>query len=500
VSFYLDSWRDHRGLLKSIGDGGPDKKGLIDALPPQLRAGFIGEKLNKSPLLIWMEEQFQETVQRVGTQYGPGKILSDRLGEYRQRYESNIARWQYGWLGDQVPEMAEHQRGHTQRLLEFASQILVPIFAEDSTFLSELELYILLCAIWLHDIGHAPPKFKVLPSDDKEYFISGFPILIREFHHLTAASLLDEEAERAKKGEPGIYFVKYNDNGSFEREEAIRAIATIARYHRKATPLLEGQPAYEYGTKNWTVKLEEVCPETQTVCGKEVRVRLLTALFRMMDASDVQYERIGVQELKEQREKTIRMETDALLFRLEGLTSALECNPSADALLYTYNGLDKCKACLEALKQLAKCPDCESDVDRWAEEASKDWLCKSVDSINSTNLNFALYTAWLSTATAIAFKARQPKHYEKHYNVKSVVHTYTPTPCSDREYHFSTKVTALTEESGRKALDEIREEYRGVKDLLGNIEGSNGQCSKIVFDSLEGENVNPSCVEVVTPD
>ena len=84
------------------------------------------------------------------------------------------------WKGDKVPEMADHALRHHSDLFHLAERVLLPIFYYDETFLKSHELFVLLCALYLHDCGHVIDRIQLENGDN----LPLFPIEIRDHHHV----------------------------------------------------------------------------------------------------------------------------------------------------------------------------------------------------------------------------------------------------------------------------------------------------------------------------
>lgn len=512
--FDLDSWRDYRGLIQAIGDGNENVRGIIEALPEQLRTAYQPYEDNpnrykRSFLIDWMEQAYKSKSNE-GTKYGRGLILSNYLGEeYRETYEKNISRWQYGWIGDYVPEMVEHQRGHTQRILEFAAELIVPILADKIDFFSKSELYALLCAIWLHDIGHSVPSFK-LPNG-KMHNVSGLPTLVREYHHLMAAYQLDGEAEKITRSNNNE--CTYFSNSINKDADIIQIIAQITRYHRQMMPLLGVGAIYDAWketskdsgvwraistTKVGSCKVidevfSEECPSLHD--SSSVRLKLLAALYRILDASDVQAERVGNEDMIELRKSMIKHDSEVLLEKLKDLNDVL---PN-DKPIYRYDNWPENKdhliKVLEGIITDPKNAVLKDKATDWAKEASIDLLSEE-----SRGNKDVIYRGWLSVATSIIFKSIQPTHYEKHRGVHTIVYKYDGTESKDYKTVFKFNVEATVESedklnAGLRALNEIKGEYWGVKSVLENIIMDDNKYAIRFVNLFDNAQINNSSVK-----
>ena len=183
--------------------------------------------------------------------------LIDRLNSVHQnRVSTFLAKWDYLWLGDQIPQMIDHEQSHCQDILNFAEQTLLPILEKDGEFLSEKDIYYLIAAIFLHDIGHSETideNDKILNPED-----------IRENHSGLTYQMI-------KNNPKDFGFDKFN-------EEA-ESIATICKYHQR----------------KWDMS---GLPEVDK---KGIKIRLITVLLRVFDACDMQRSRAGEEDYREMK-------------------------------------------------------------------------------------------------------------------------------------------------------------------------------------------------------
>lgn len=224
VAFDLFTWRNYRGFVKTMPHLEADvAKLLLDILPAQIGGLFekYKDEKNKDKYRLTtlgktLDGKYNEEKEGELTPYGRGYLLVDKIqddnGKKRKALQDRINRWQYLWLGDLIPETVEHARGHTQRVLELAAQILYPILNEDANFFGDKDqtnnnLTALISAIWLHDLGHSGNYLKCkqdettisdVPDEETgrgiiEYDIKGFPSQVRDMHHLLSWYLIGKD-------------------------------------------------------------------------------------------------------------------------------------------------------------------------------------------------------------------------------------------------------------------------------------------------------------------
>lgn len=183
--------------------------------------------------------------------------IIDKLNSVHQSKVSTfLAKWDSLWLGDQVPQMIDHEQSHCQNVFNFAEQTLLPILEKDGEFLSEKEIYYLIAAIFLHDIGHSETideNGKILLPED-----------IRKNHSKLTCQMI--------KNHPKDFgFDKFNEEAEL--------IATICKYHQRKWDM-SGLPEVD---KNG------------------IKMRLITVLLRVFDACDIQRSRAGEEDYREMK-------------------------------------------------------------------------------------------------------------------------------------------------------------------------------------------------------
>ena len=174
--------------------------------------------------------------------------LSDSSPTHWKQYDamkSKLSEYELNFWQTNAPEFTDHGRGHCIRLMERLDQ-LVPdsIIAQ----MSALEVYILLCGTWLHDIG-------MLVREQRGEKFS--PKQIREIHHELSRDLVLE---------------KYREYGIQHKKEA-EYVAKLCYCHRVVTI---GQ---EFANRREPVGSETIYP------------RFLAGLLRLADEMDMDYRR-----------------------------------------------------------------------------------------------------------------------------------------------------------------------------------------------------------------
>jgi len=450
IAFDLPTWRDYRGLIKTMEllekkQAETLKKvlplhisGLFDPQDSRYRLNPFGEELKNR----YSEEKISLTP------FGRGYLLLDRIkdGVLRAYLKGCINEWQHIWIGDKIPEMVEHQRGHTQRVLELAAEMLYPILEDENrkTFQNDVELAPLIGAIWLHDLGNSGERFKL---NDQEYIIKGFPSLVRDFHNLITATILKEENQKIF---PPEVEVKVGDEKIQKSvveniETIIGNIKIISKYHRKWTPLTQDK-VNEKG--KYCIKLKKAIEDN--------KLQFLTALYRVLDACDTQIERTVDDAYIDTRKMVVNREVRILLEEKE----RLECNNEIQEFIKNFDK-DKIKKCaninLDSLNGdlswiLKEGEDNKEKIDKYKEKIDKYADCINyIVGIIKTCPDFKVpdvVERWLSCLDQIFFKKRQPLHYEKHKGIAAVM--ILPEGRENNVYKFNILVIEAEPEQEEK--------------------------------------------------
>jgi len=263
---------------------------------------------------------------------GSGSVLLAQIRDPKLRkiIKTHIPLWQNVWLGDQIPEAAEHSKGHSLRLMEFAIQAIGQDPGIVDRIGGDAGLYLLFAAIWLHDIGHSAINYSVDRGGNEwaDVPIDRFPSLVRDWHAYSSSRLIDSEEYL-----PSI-------------PEGHNLVSLIAKYHRQSMPLgtCTGSGAEQLIPKDRGILTEKVrslyaeteqylrtstlIPELRGLHAKDVVA--VEALLRFVDASDVQAARVSNPEYMKARSKRTDDEIEVLVRRLESLLGKGSCEKVAE--------------------------------------------------------------------------------------------------------------------------------------------------------------------------
>ncbi|MBP8952476.1 MAG: hypothetical protein KBI47_08830 [Armatimonadetes bacterium] len=463
----LPMWRDYRWLLRALPHLGTGGKLLQKDVPRPVRALFQVDAngVAKGNFLYGLcKREYDRHADDAFSMHGRGELLLDLLDskpELQKWLREHIERWQYAWLGDQVPEMAEHQRGHTQRALELASQIIRPAFgSEGERFLNDTELAVFIAAVWLHDIGHAGKQFR---AAGKIYVVDGFPTLIRDWHHFLAAQMLEDDIDAIKHGRDGAFFHRPQDGCTDTAIGFIRAVALVARHHRRRlplngeqskTPLPGGNTAdAPFGERECTVQ----------VGSETVRWRLLTALYRVVDAADVQGERVGTEQYQKALAELSVRQADAMLDEAEWQLGRRPC-PLASWAEEQSKTLGNLRDRMCAVRQDPECESKSRELQQ-TDEAVADAVARlcGTRADGVADAYYAYRARVLGLLSSAVFKQRQPGHWKKHAGVHAVVFRHERID----DWHQVTPLIFVKQDgSGKRPEDRASEALKDISSEL----------------------------------
>jgi len=167
------------------------------------------------------------------------------------------------WNSDNLlSHYTKHGIDHSERIAQNLSKLL-----EDfPTLLNEQERFVLLAAIFLHDIGNQLPEYAGLPYKS-EYSIKELEI-IRKSHHLASYEAVIDSIKTNAKLHLGLDLCKeYTD-----------FIALLCKYHRK---------------------LDLSNLKDTSIAGNPLRLHLLGALLRLGDELDADHRRVNMEVLNQ---------------------------------------------------------------------------------------------------------------------------------------------------------------------------------------------------------
>jgi len=177
------------------------------------------------------------------------------------------------WKVAKLQHFTEHGIGHSESIMTILNLIL----GNMSTMKNKLschEIFILLAAAYLHDIGMQSAYHAGLPSKS-EYSLEDKKI-IRDKHHETSAKMIRESVDpKAEKR------INCGLQDSIQ-PNYVEFIALLSESHRMNKPEISSN----------------LLKDDYLMTGEKIRVRLLVSLLRLADELDRDYMRVDMDELK----------------------------------------------------------------------------------------------------------------------------------------------------------------------------------------------------------
>jgi len=507
ISFDLLTWRDLRGYLLSIPHMEEVPIGWLEEAIGEFRNLFeiAGEQVYPQPQMAKLRlnpvgkafvRYYRQKKAGDITQFGRGYLLTDHIQNEKKRLALRqcIDRWQYISIGDQIPETVEHSRGHSQRLLEIAAQMLFPVLhgepGKESFLGKNLEerdnnLIALLSGIWLHDIGHswgyvhqAKDGKYYLDANSKSFLTKNFYQLTRDLHHFLSAEMIHREKDELFKS---LKDEKWQKDPDVFDDEMVQAIEDICLYHRQTMPVNEG----EAGTYPLVGKIS--LPLVK-ITNTRVNVPLITAILRIIDEGEEQEERAIGDAYLMVRKSQYHRDSDLLKEKISALSKILE--PEMEKI--TNTELNSLKKLFDLINQndpealFPKIAEKSGDLSKYKKNAEqlKEATCSFLESLESgafTPSISVILRDWLEALDNFAFIQRQPSHFQQHRGLSAVFYLPILNEKSGYRYQVRIVVKGGKEEEQKewkanamKVLENIKDEYKQLKPILNGY--------KIYFD------------------
>ncbi len=524
VAFDLFTWRNYRGFVEAMPHLKTNVAELFldNILPAQIGGLFEKDESKRqyhlTTLGMTLKKKYKEEKEGELTPYGRGYLLVDKIHDKQKQkvLRDCINRWQYLWLGDLIPETVEHARGHTQRVLELAAQILYPILNEDeggAEFFgdenkTDNNLLALISAIWLHDLGHSGEYIEwpnVGDKDPIEYEIKGFPSLVRELHHVLSWYLIDTDKNDLFRLQDGTG--NHAGNTTIFSKDLIEAIRQICLYHRGRMPVLGNDDKGGYVG----IRVEEPLESLQS---SVVNIPLLGALLRIADGGDVQEERTispnykAMRFLQNDREiEKLEQEQKELREKVAELFNSNSKLPDYLNYLKDFVGKYPCNGRLELDDEYQKYAPISKRkkielqtitndedynyallnhiVDNCVQKYIQGVDLKDIDAMKGIILR-----NWLSALDQYVFKRSPPPHFEKHGGISAVMYRLASieTKKDKNEYHFKVLAIHKKDKNNKEGTNKLK---KNAKHVLENIFCEYTKVKKVLnkhhiyFDSYE---------------
>lgn len=479
VGFDVTAWNDNRAFLKTL----QDVEGIysdIKQLPVSEGFKNLFEIQNKKPILSSFGEFLNTEYERrkkekALSEFGRGYILADLIQDKdkKEKLKKWINNSHLIWYGDNIPETVDHSRGHCQRLLELAAQIIKPYNIIYNKFLlNDEELIILTLSVWFHDIGQSGRRM-IIPFNDeivvglfngkwdnyKEYDISDFPEIVRDLHHILGFIKLLKNPEY-------YHFSDDNKKGHLPIKY-LKAAALSYLYHRKSTPLNEeGNGEFIYDLTDTEIKtpikkhqskVNELFPKANSI-----DIKFITAIQTLIDKCDNSKERTGDEEFIERRGEQTRSEILTEYERLKYLSEGLNGDYN-NLLKYFKDGSGNWKSGKDILEIKASKKKINGKSIEIIKEIKK--IISNKELITNSVKN-PILTEFVKCYEKIIFKLFQKSHFDKSGSVDSIF--ILPEKTNNKLKYKIMLETEYIDENGKpKNSDEKGKELiNACKDIL----------------------------------
>jgi len=467
VGFDVTAWNDNRAFLRILGEIN-DIYSDVEQLPLYEEFKNLFDVTGKKPILSSFGEFLNTEYERrkkekALSEFGRGYILADLVQgkDKKEKLKKWINNSHLIWYGDNIPETVDHSRGHCQRLLELATQIIKPYNIIYNKFLlNDEELIVLTLSIWFHDIGQSGRRI-IIPFDDKivedllngkwdnygEYDISDFPEIVRDLHHILGFIKLIKNPEY-------YHFSDDNKKGHLP-VKYLKAAALSYLYHRKSTPLNEeGNAEFIYDLTDTEIKtpikkyqflVNKLFPKTNSI-----DIEFVTAIQTLVDKCDNSKERTGDEEFIERRGEQTRSEILTEYERLKYLSEGLDGDYN-NLLKYFKNGSGNWKSGKDILKLKASKEEINGQSVKIIKKINK--IISNKELITNSFKN-PILTEFVKCYEKIIFKLFQKAHFNKSGSVNSVFIIPKKTTKNGLEYKIVLETEYIDEKGKPKNSDE----------------------------------------------
>lgn len=321
-----DAREGYRRILEAfrLQSQEPLWQNLLRSLDPLLQEDHVRHCEGKVKQL---KEAMTRLSSRVtATPSPPATPRSDEMADFfsaddpfYQHFLDCKAQWDV-WHFTRVPEMVRHDRPHAENVYRILAQLMKVL--KGNGLLPEfnpVELYCLVNAVFLHDIGLSGG---ILPDDQ------GCLVPLREYYPVRRLHGRISQHKLAGPDEVKVYLLAAG---------AGHPVGLLCGYHQRQAPIHES-----YGTWSETVHVEGqshtftlkpldegICVELNLLNNKETRgarvqLRPLAALLRLADALDVNKVRAGDWHFRKAIEGARRLEIEAELWFLQSRGISLD--------------------------------------------------------------------------------------------------------------------------------------------------------------------------------
>lgn len=498
LGYAIESLEEEISLLRAIKDNPDIINYPSDCLPPWVNSLVYKTAESGGQVLGFLAKSLikQYKTRREREAIGKGLLyflkecdLDGRLSEYVRKRISG--EWANLWIGDQIPETVEHSRRHSRRLMEIGANLLRALGEkgrQEAGLDDPFTLALLISAIYLHDIGHTAFSFPInKPGSPPGPFPLGlFPSAVREVHHLLTGNILENNPKKFFPGKDGI-----------ENEVSLLKLLTplVCAYHRKYTRLkspegtleqfsidirknkpaiwsvscfLFGEEKFKDGLRSLEKSLKELADKNMIELEYLQKTLSAAALLRVIDACDVQADRVVSSEYLKARLDRTRDEARSLMVQLETFPEKEETSEIRKLVEKVDQAGELFKTDRAVKGQLDS-----NAVAKINEVLKKDSFYKKIfkclsdlkeDSAGFKGLTAKPLVRELSLCNRVVFKWEQFLHFYKHRLVGYVF------PLSDREGEISIKVVPQDKKLNNSGdINDIRIEIQEEIEACGEV-------------------------------
>ena len=398
------------------------------------------------------------------------------------------------WLGDKVPEMADHALHHHTNLFEIAEIMLLPILEKQSDFLLPEELFVLLCTIYFHDWGHIISELNERPL---------LPTQIRDFHHILGYERLKKREWQEKLIELGLHWVGNEPQKANELwEKYLKLIAVIGLFHRKKMPLKEKDTPYPcpVNEKKYVAVEKQANNQSDEDYGKgwflqfegerfpNERASLIASVFRIIDSLDNQIARMGTPEEIQMKAAVVRSDAENEKRRYKEikrmLTQYLKNKSCEDLKQDIDNLIESIIGSYQARENTGTTGKARLKSEELNLEGEINKLANNRFSPSESEFAKSLFRLYIDAYCWAFFKKEQPKHYLKHLTLKNPFISYSYS----KKKHIVTIKFRKEDEAKLKEHCQVfgldpQSDLPNVDKIVGGIKGEYASVKSILKDN-----------------
>ncbi|MEZ7890117.1 MAG: CRISPR-associated ring nuclease [Candidatus Wallbacteria bacterium] len=329
------------------------------------------------------------------------KLKQSFLNFYNSIVSPAVSKLLYGF--NIYDHFVDHGLNHSLNILKILVDLLNPDNKNEISLTCE-EVYILACAIMLHDIGMCGNKGNKRSE----------PGIVRKYHGLISYELLNPEAEKEQNKDSkkhssnrNIHDTITEDGKNIELKHRLKEISLLCKYHQQSSRM-RGKPQFDNNLKEETGTLEydiKTILEINNDFECNHRTYKLAALLRVLDSFDVQQSRLfNVEVMKKQIDKNDQNKENLKQIIWQVFRSIIEkLNVSSENLNQTYENYfdNHFDDFLEYVNEL------NNEIKKSCDQGSK-------NKIDSQNLEKLI-------EQYKEIDIQEPQHYQKHLSIKSVI-------------------------------------------------------------------------------